>query len=70
MVGSGAPGGGGSLKYFTPNIDIPALFDPKEFDCNKKTYLVFSGTVPGKTPPSPPPLMENAYNLFHFLVLP
>ena len=55
MVGSGAPGGGGSLKYFTPNIDIPALFDPKEFDCNKKTYLVFSGTVPGKTPPSPPP---------------
>ena len=41
MVGSGAPGGGGSLKYFTPNIDIPALFDPKEFDCNKKTYLIF-----------------------------
>ena len=66
MVGSDAPGGGESLKYFAPNIDIPALFDPKEFDCNKKTYLVFSGTVPGKTPP----LMENAYNLFHFLVLP
>ena len=42
MVGSGAPGGGGSLKYFTPNIDIPALFDPKEFDFSQKSINVHS----------------------------
>ena len=47
----------GSLEYFTPNIDIWALFDPKKREnstqatsnqkhlTETKTYLVFSGTA-------------------------
>ena len=54
-------GWGGSLKYITPNIDIWALFDPqnveihpgsfqpKVFDWNKNTCLIFNRTVPLET---------------------